>query len=62
MKRKSKVNIFKIIWISGVFLLLIVILLMIMDYKINYEYLTQKKIYFYNLKTVRNCKKDMNKN
>lgn len=48
MKRKSKVNIFKIIWISGVFLLLIVILLMIMDYKINYEYLTPKKIYFYN--------------
>lgn len=47
MKRKN-INIFKIIWITGIFLLLITILLMVMDYKINYEYLTENNLYFYN--------------
>lgn len=48
MKKKRKINIFKIIWISGVFLLLITILLMVMDYKINFEHLTKSNLYFYN--------------
>lgn len=43
----SKVNLGKIIWVTSLFLLLIVILLMIMDYKIHYEYLTKKELYFY---------------
>jgi len=48
MSKKNKINIFKIIWVSGIFLLLITTLLMIMDYKINYEHLTKKNLYFYN--------------
>jgi len=48
MKKKKKVNIFKIIWITGIFLILITILIIIMDYKINYQYLTKNNLYFYN--------------
>lgn len=46
---KKKFNIYRVVWISCLFLLLIVILIMVMDYKINYEYQnkTSKKIYFY---------------
>ena len=48
MKKKRKINIFRIIWVTGVFLLLITILLMVMDYKINYQYLEENYLYFYN--------------
>ena len=45
---KGKKNIYRIIWVSCIFLVLIVILVMIMDYKINYEYLEENNLYFYN--------------
>ena len=44
---KRKVNIARIVWVVCLFLLLIVILLMVMDYKINYEYLSKYYLYFY---------------
>lgn len=37
----------KKIWIVAIFLELIIILVMIIDYKIHYQYLTQNKLYFY---------------
>ncbi len=37
----------RIIWVSCLFLLLIVILLMVMDYKINYQYQVENCLYFY---------------
>lgn len=43
---KSK-NIPKIIWISAIFLSLIIILICVMDYKINFEYKIKNKLYFY---------------
>ena len=48
MGKKKQINIFRVVWITGIFLLLIVILLMIMDYKINYQYLKKNYLYFYN--------------
>lgn len=46
---KKKINFLRFIWVSCLFLTLIVILLMVMDYKINYEYLEKSsgKVYFY---------------
>ena len=48
--KEKKINFPKIIWITSIFALLIVILIMVMDYKINYEYSNSgnNKIYFYN--------------
>lgn len=43
----KRINLGKIIWVSSSFLLLIVILLMVIDYKVHYQYLTQKELYFY---------------
>ena len=43
----KKRNIARMVWISAIFLELIVILIMVMDYKIHYQYLTQNKLYFY---------------
>ena len=43
----SKINVARITWVVSLFLLLIVILLMVMDYKINYQYANMKKLYFY---------------
>lgn len=45
LKKKNKIA--KKIWITSIFLELIVILIMIIDYKINYQYLTKNKLYFY---------------
>lgn len=46
---KRKINIAKIIYIGAIFGVLIVILIMIMDYKINYQYSKpSEKLYFYN--------------
>lgn len=47
MKTRRKINISRVIWVTSVFLLLIVILLMVMDYKINYQYLSHNYLYFY---------------
>lgn len=43
----KKVNLARIIWVTSLFLLLFVILLMVMDYKINYQYLVRNQLYFY---------------
>ena len=43
----NKINIPKIVWILSVFLVLIIILVAVMDYKINYEYKIKNKLYFY---------------
>ena len=44
----KKINFAKIIWVSSIFLVLIVILIMVMDYKINYQYSKpSEKLYFY---------------
>ena len=48
MKPKRKINIWRLIWVVGIFAILIVILLMVIDYKVNYEYLHKNYIYFYN--------------
>ena len=40
-------NFGRILWVISLFLLLIEILLMVMDYKINYQYLTKNELYFY---------------
>lgn len=40
-------NFGRILWVTSLFLLLIEILLMVMDYKINYQYLTKNELYFY---------------
>lgn len=50
MKPKVKyqeLNIYRIIWISCIFIILIIILIMLADYKINYQYLKESKLYFY---------------
>ena len=44
---KEKRNWARIVWVTALFLLLIVILLMVMDYKINYQYLSANELYFY---------------
>ena len=42
-------NLYKIIWITGIFLTLFLILAMIMSYKIKYQYsIYYKYLYFYN--------------
>ncbi len=43
----KKINIARIVWIIALFLLLIVILLMVIDYKIHYQYLVHNQLYFY---------------
>ncbi len=47
---KKKVNFARVIWVVSLFLLLIIILLMVMDYKINYQYLKHNYLYFYECK------------
>ena len=45
---KDKINLAKISWVCSIFLTLIVILLMVMDYKINYQYSKPSQmLYFY---------------
>ena len=44
---KKKINYARITWVVCLFLFLIVILLMVMDYKINYQYLKHNYLYFY---------------
>lgn len=43
----KKINIARITWILSLFLGLIVILITVMDYKINFQYQSNNKIYFY---------------
>ena len=47
MNRMKKHNFGRILWVTSLFLLLIEILFMVMDYKINYQYLTKNELYFY---------------
>ncbi len=44
MKKK---RIARIVWVSSIFVELIIILVMVMDYKIHYQYLERNKLYFY---------------
>ena len=46
-KKNRKINYFKIVWVTGVLAILIYILLIVIRYKVYYEY-TVGKIYFYN--------------
>ena len=43
----KKVNIPRIIWVTSIFLVLIIILGLIINYKINFEYLSHNYLYFY---------------
>lgn len=43
----KKINIARVVWVLSIFLILIVILIAVMDYKINFEYLINNKLYFY---------------
>ena len=43
----KKINIAKIVWVLSIFLVLIIILVAVMDYKIHYEYKIKNKLYFY---------------
>ena len=43
----KRINFARIIWITCLFLVLIIILVMVMDYKIHYQYLTHNQLYFY---------------
>ena len=43
----KKINFPKIIWVTCLFLDLILILIMVMDYKIHYQYQTKNTLYFY---------------
>ena len=43
----KKINIAKITWVTSLFLLLTVILITVMDYKINYQHKTKNVLYFY---------------
>ena len=46
-KEKKKINYFKIVWVTGLIAVLIYILLIVIKYKVYYEY-TVGKMYFYN--------------
>lgn len=45
--KKKKINVAKMVWIGALFLLLVVILIMVMDYKINHQLKKHNKLYFY---------------
>lgn len=47
----KKVNFARVTWITCTFLGLIIILIMVMDYKIHYQYLTKNQLYFYECDT-----------
>lgn len=43
----KKINLARIIWVTCLFLVLIIILIMVMDYKIHYQDLQYHRLYFY---------------
>ena len=43
----KKINIARKVWILSIFLILIVILIAIIDYKVHFEYLANNSLYFY---------------
>ena len=51
-KKNRKINYFKIVWVTGILAILIYILLIVIRYKVYYEY-TVGKIYFYNCKVCK---------
>lgn len=60
LKKKS---IAKAIWIFSIFIELILILIIVIDYKVNFQYLTKNKLYFYDCKgllCVSEIKNDQN--
>lgn len=47
----KKINFAKLVWVSSIFIILIILLYLVMDYKINYEYLVHNYLYFYECDT-----------
>ena len=47
LTKLKSINIYRLVWVSCIFLVLIIILILVMNYKINYEYLDSKYLYFY---------------
>ena len=43
----GRFNVPRLIWVSCLFLDLIIILAMVIDYKVNYQFLTRNSLYFY---------------
>ena len=43
----KKINIPRFLWVTCLFLELIIILVVVIDYKVNYQYLTNNSLYFY---------------
>ena len=43
----KKINFARILWVSSFFLILIIVLIAVIDYKVHYEYLTNNNLYFY---------------
>ena len=37
MKEKNKINIHRIIWVTGIFIILILILILVVEYKVKWE-------------------------
>ena len=37
MKKRKKINLSRIVWVTGVFLILIIVLIMVVIYKVRYE-------------------------
>ena len=62
---KRRVRVARVVWVVCLFLFLLVILFMVMDYKINYQYLKHSYLYFYEcssdlcVSSVKDSKKDI---
>lgn len=37
MKKRKKINLSRIVWVTGVFMILIIVLIMVVIYKVRYE-------------------------
>lgn len=37
MKEKKKINWLRVLWVSGIYLILIIILYLVIEYKVKYE-------------------------
>lgn len=37
MKKRKKINYFRILWVSGIYLILIIVFIMVVIYKVKYE-------------------------
>ena len=43
----KRINVPRLVWISSIFIFLIIVLAIIVDYKVNYQYLKVSTLYFY---------------